>query len=354
LKRVFAKCRPLFLVLRALNTILLRIPKSLVDELLFLIESLRIVKSLDILIVSGGGQLLDWGGPWHFPYTIFKWTFLARASRVPCYYINVGAGPLRDCLSRLFVKGALLLTNYVSFRDQVSRRVAQSLGFSRPAPVFPDNAYSLDIPPLYISRNCQQGEREIVVGFSPMAYRDPRVSFWDKDQAAYDRYISKYSAFASWLARNNYRLRLFSTDIWFDAPAIDDVALALKKDSCIADQGRIARDPIPHADALFSQMASMDYIVTCRFHGVVFAHLMNIPVLALSPHPKVATLMSDLGLSAYCMDITASDPDLLANTFNLLVRDHDRIKASMAETAAAYKMILRRQFNDLLQGALLK
>ena len=62
---------------------------------LFLIKSLLILRSLDLLIISGGGQLLDsWGGPWKFPYTIFKWTLLAKLSGEKCYFLNVGAGPL--------------------------------------------------------------------------------------------------------------------------------------------------------------------------------------------------------------------------------------------------------------------
>ena len=62
----------------------------------------------------------------------------------------------------------------------------------------------------------------------------------------------------------------------------------------------------------------MDYIVTSRF--LVFMewylrHLMNIPVLAILPHPKVTTLMYDTGLSAYCVEIRTFDLDLLVDTF---------------------------------------
>jgi len=38
-----------------------------------------IIRTFDILIISGGGQLLDsWGGPWKYPYTILKWVLLAK------------------------------------------------------------------------------------------------------------------------------------------------------------------------------------------------------------------------------------------------------------------------------------
>jgi len=40
----------------------------------------------------------------------------------------------------------------------------------------------------------------------------------------------------------------------------------------------------------------MDYVVTCRFHGVIFVHLLNKPILAVARHPKVAELMAGLEL----------------------------------------------------------
>jgi hypothetical protein len=41
-------------------------------------------------------------------------------------------------------------------------------------------------------------------------------------------------------------------------------------------------------------------LFTCRFHGVIFAHLLNKPILAVARHPKVTELMVGLELSNYC------------------------------------------------------
>ncbi|MGB9029754.1 MAG: polysaccharide pyruvyl transferase family protein, partial [Acidobacteriaceae bacterium] len=95
----------------------------------------------------------------------------------------------------------------------------------------------------------------------------------------------------------------------------------------------------------------MDYIVTCRFHGVVLAHILNKPVLAISHHPKVADLMEALGLSQYCVDIRTFDPDRLADAFASLV-DHTReIKSSMAASLAAYRAQAGAQFDLLFPQA---
>ena len=72
----------------------------------------------------------------------------------------------------------------------------------------------------------------------------------------------------------------------------------------------------------------MDYVVTCRFHGVVFAHMLNKPVLAISHHPKVTALMNEMGLGKYCVDIRTFDLDLLTETFAAVVKMRGRDQAA--------------------------
>ena len=100
-------------------------------------------------------------------------------------------------------------------------------------------------------------------------------------------------------------------------------------------------------DELLARMSLMDYVVTCRFHGVVFAHMLNKPVLAISHHPKMATLMNDIGLGKYCTDIRTFDLDMLTETFAAVVKDADEIKARMAERLTCYRDGLSKQLDEL-------
>src|SRR5207245_10005960 len=90
-----------------------------------------------LLIVNGGGQLTEWGGPWAFTYTIFKWVVLARVARVRSFFLNVGVGPLTQPLSKFFARRALFCAAYVSFRDEESRTLARQIGYTGPSEVFP-------------------------------------------------------------------------------------------------------------------------------------------------------------------------------------------------------------------------
>jgi polysaccharide pyruvyl transferase WcaK-like protein len=84
-------------LLRKAGALAIRKPKAMVAELIFLARSYSALRPLDILIISGGGQLLDsWDGIWGYPYTTFKWVSLARLAGTKCYILNVGTGPIRS------------------------------------------------------------------------------------------------------------------------------------------------------------------------------------------------------------------------------------------------------------------
>jgi polysaccharide pyruvyl transferase WcaK-like protein len=349
LKSALRKLPFLLGVLRLLNLIILRLPKEIVSEVWFLYESLRISKSLDLLVISGGGQLLDcWGGPWEFPYTIWKWVVLARRAHIRCVFLNVGAGPIDHRLSMLFVRQALCLADYVSFRDPKSRTLVRQIGFEGESEVVADNVYSLKLSPGAKGGAGKPGN--LVVGMSPMAYCDPRV-YWKKDQTLYDSFIRKIVVFGSALIASGYRIVLFTSDIDFDRQTIQDVKQALESEMDIAHRSWITHERVDTPEELLRKMCSMDYVVTCRFHGVVFAHLLNKPVLALSHHPKVTTLMNDIGLSEYCVDMDSFEADSLLNTFGLLAANTQSVKRRMAEALARYRGELANQFDNLFPPA---
>lgn len=343
-KRRIARHGVLFGLLRALNAAVIRMPKAVVREVVFLARSFRRLRTLDVLIVSGGGQLTEWGGPWTFPYTIFKWAVLARLAGVERVFLNVGAGPLTRPLSRYFVRRALELADYASFRDEQSRRLVHRIGFQGRSHVFPDNVYGLQLP----ASNGHGVSRRVrrLVGIAPMPYCDPRV-YPEKDQAVYERLIRELARFGAWLTRRSYDVTLFGSDIGVDPLAIDDLERALRDGHDVDPSARVRRVEATCTEELLAEMASMDYVVTCRFHGVVFAHLLNTPVLAISHHPKVATLMNALGLARYCVDIRRLDLPLLSGTFESLVDRRDEVRRRLAEALASYRSELTRQFDHL-------
>jgi polysaccharide pyruvyl transferase WcaK-like protein len=339
------KYKVVFRVLKATKG-LFCLPSETCRELSFLASSRSNIKSLGLLIISGGGQLTEKGGPWGFPYTIFKWVVLARSAGVRCIFLNVGAGPLTRALSKFFVRQALLAADYVSFRDEKSRALVYEIGFTGESRVRPDSAYDLDIA----TTNGSPGETRAqpLVGFAPMPYPDPDPSA-EKDQIVYEKFIRKLANFASWLVDQSYALTFFGTDIGVDPLAIETLQMALLSHHGIPSSQYTVNRSVNSPHDLLATMSRMDFIITCRFHGVVFAHLLNKPVLAIAHHAKVADLMRDLELSSYCVSIEDFDSRVLAERFASMVINAEEIKNRMAASLARNRQLLRGQFDELFQ-----
>ena len=337
--------RRLFQVLRSVNALLVRMPKAICSELRFLATSLRTIGSFQTLIISGGGQLTEsWGGPWKFPYTIFKWVLIAKLNHVEPIVLNVGAGPLTMPLSKYFVRTALSLADYVSFRDAKSARLAEEIGFHGEKAVFPDLVYSLT-PPLPAANRPEVVSRRSIVGFAPMPWGKSDL-YPDENPMVYRSLLTAMVGLGSWLIANQYQVDLFSTDLGVDPPAIADLERTMRDASQDnAEHVRIAE--MKGTADLLGAMSTMEYVVTCRFHGVVFAHILNIPVIALSHHTKVSTLMADIGLQDYCLDLRTVDANKLIDTFSSLVANTPEIKKRMEETRSVYQARLASQFDKL-------
>ena len=261
-------------------------------------------------------------------------------------FLNVGAGPLTHPLSKFFVTRALLAADYVSLRDDKSRALVYNIGFTGESQVYPDSVYGLEVATNGIPlERCAQP----IVGFAPMPYPDPRECLAEKDRIVYDEFIRKLAIFASWLVGQSCALTMFGTDIGVDPLAIEDLQMALLSHHGIPSSQYSVNHSVKSAHDLLAMMSGMDYVVTCRFHGVVFAHLLNKPILAIAHHPKVTDLMTSLELSSYCVDIRDFDLNLLSEMFSAMVTNADEIKSRMAASLTRNRQRLKGQFDELFR-----
>jgi len=83
--------------------------------------------------------------------------------------------------------------------------------------------------------------------------------------------------------------------------------------------------------------------------------LLNKPVVALSYHEKIASLMAGVGMGNYCQDIDRLDVDVLVQQFLELEKNADIVKPVIEEKVEQYRKALDRQyahiFNHLCAAA---
>ena len=317
-------------------------PVAAAQELTFLIRSFRVLRSFDVLVLSVGDQFGEATGhhrnlrpSWKHPSHVLKWVLLSKIARVRSVVLNVGGTPQQG-LTRAFITGALSVADSVGFRDERSR---QSFSFRDPKRrsfLLYDTTYNWKLltPTVYESRQAKP-----IVGIAPMVMSDPKAP---PDSA----FLHRLAAFVVWLTQKGYFVRLFCTNINVDSAGVchmQDILKSYGLDNKVWTN--IDRVHQWSAEELMTNMSSLDYVVTSRFHGVVFAHLLNKPVLAVSDHYCVRNLMDNLDLSPYCLSTVDSGSDDLENAFLSMVDAGMTIKEGMASNLVAIKQAVADQLN---------
>lgn len=315
------------------------------DELLHIRRAYHLLKSVDLLMVSGGGQLDEyWGGPWGHPYALFKWGLLSKITRSRFVILSVGTCALESKLSRFFIRSALTLASYRSYRDQASKELLEHMAFTRDDEVYPDLAFS------YSDRDTfQRSDDERVgqvVGVSPIAYL-ARSGWPDQDSSVFDPYFESLIVLVRTLIEQGYSVVLFSSER-SDREIVNDMVDALAKAGDPRVASRLSHPGTLTLPELLEQLRKLDYVVTSRLHGVILAHRFCLPVLAISYDRKVDTYMEDVGLSQYCVDIHTARSDLLAEVFETMVVKSDSIRSNLLQINDRYARDLQRQYDVVL------
>jgi len=300
--------------------------RQTLQEIAFLRESYRAVKALDLLMITGSNQFLDnFGGPWGFPYTLLKWSVLAKIAGVKVFFVSVGAGPLEARQSRFLARCALWFADYLSLRDEPSRRLIVTTGTKCKGLVYPDLAHSLDMSQVTI-RSTTSGSHDsapCVIGINPMPMYDSR--YWcEKDDTKYRTYVDRLTEFSAWLIAEGYEIFFFPTQPK-DELVIDDITHVLAQKGLQDSAQKRVGDSVY---ALMDIIQSADVIVATRFHGTVLSLTSGKPTLAVCYYRKTADLMEDMGQGQYALPLEKLSFDELVHTFKTLLGNR------LAETEA--------------------
>ena len=292
-------------------------------------------------MVAGGGQLdEEWGGSWGHPYALMKWAVLARAAGASVVFLSVGGCRTDSWLTKLFLRIALSLACYRSYRDEGSRQLALAITPTADGPVVPDLAFSLSLitQPSMAATN-STGLR---VGVSPIAYARPGM--WPtEDPAQYERYMTELASFTAALLRRGIFVTLFSSSSP-DDQLFDDLRARIDPSLETEARARLSFGNVTSVQDLLVLLHSLDFVVASRLHGLVLSFLAGKPSIALSYDRKVETLMTDVGLKAYCLDIRSFTSENLLATFLNLQTNGPLVKSKLSATCCHYDQLLQNQY----------
>jgi polysaccharide pyruvyl transferase WcaK-like protein len=331
-----------------LTASLRRVFIGLPSELWRLLDVLGTLRTVDMLIIPGTGLLTDayglmeWG-----PYNLFKWCLIARMCRCKVLFVSVGAGPVYSALGKYFVKSALSLADFRSYRDNASLEYLKRIGFDANSDrVYPDLVFSL--PEAILPRDGDKGGKRSIVGLGLMPYAG-KYSLATPSDAIYQEYLESLVAFARWLLAHDYDIRLVIGEV-DDRIASNEFKSLLKASFEAYDEDRIMDQPALSVEQLLPQIAEADIVVATRFHNVLLALLLNKPVVAISFHHKCASLMSEMGLGEYCHDINHMNARRLIEQFQNAEKNAEKLKPAIGVKVEQSRKALDEQYSLIFES----
>ena len=332
------------LILRIVRKLFIDIPR----EVMHWVKAFRTLAGTDMLVVPGTGILTDaYQTSFGWPYEVFKWSLMARLRRCKLFFVSVGGGPVDRPLSRWFIRSALSLADFRSYRDTSTKKALMDIGFpAQDDHVYPDLVFKMsEAAPRDAAR--RTGPRP-VVAIGLMSYPG-KPGLGVPDRAVYVDYLEKLAIFVKWLLAHGHDVRLLIGDLTYDRPAQQDFRDLLKTHASSSAGGQIIDEPVSSVENLLSQLAASDTVVATRFHNVLLAMLLDKPVISISFHHKCASLMGAMGLSAYSHDIHSMNVDRLIEQFGDLENNAEKVKAQIRRKTAEFRDALDEQYAVIFQ-----
>lgn len=276
------------------------------------------VSKLDLLIIGGGGILMDF---YNREAQLFgSYGMMARRHKIPYIVYGCGAGPIRTVMGKWFIKNLLKGADSVSVRDPKSKELLHKIGVKRSIEVIGDPSFAL-------SQSSKRERKSLqTIGITVVPYYD-KIYWPDRDDQIYKEYIQAMARNIDYLIeQTSYSIQLFSTKYPHDVAVTLDI-LELVKDKNRIDINKNDLSP----DALLEITRNLDLLIGTRLHSIYLAVNTATPIVAISYHNKVKDFMDMVGLNDRVVSISGlfeSDQILYNQTIRFSENYEDEIVRS--------------------------
>jgi polysaccharide pyruvyl transferase WcaK-like protein/glycosyltransferase involved in cell wall biosynthesis len=300
----------------------------------------RTTASLDMLIISGSGQIDDfWGGPWGHPFRMLLWSACARLNGVPVAVLGVGVDELKTRLGAWFSLRALHLSQFRAFRDKGSLERLRKLGLRAQSLVCPDPAFGLRLP----DADSPSHARPPYAIVSPIA-RDA----WPGDEdGAYENYLHLLAKVSEHLVASGLEVRFACSQIRMDVPVVERIR---KKMSATAS-AKCPLEPIANVEDYLKATRTAEVVVASRLHAAILAMVAGAPVVTLADTRKVRTLMHDMQLHDYALGYGDAGPEAVIAAVNAALAKRESLRSHISGVKRDLHASLASTYDQLLKAA---
>ena len=162
------------------------------------------------------------------------------------------------------------------------------------------------------------------------------------------KYLDAMADFVAWLQERGYAVRLLIGDIEYDSSVIEAFVGVLKSRNISAAPPLLFAEPALTVEELLRQVSETEAVISARYHNLVMALIQNKPVIALSDHAKLNSVVTDFGLASYLLPLGSLNSRVLIDKFEQLENDAERLKPQLKAKLEQYRQALDALFATLL------
>lgn len=264
-------------------------------------DAQQVVRSLDLLILGGGGILFDGDVDMYL-----REVFLAHEAGTPVMVYAVGAGPLLDAGARARVRDALDSAAVVTVRDRYSRQLLEEVGVTRDIVVTADPAVllmpeALTLDEILRAEAIDPDAR--LVGFS---VREPGPAAPALDVEHYHRLLANAADFM--VDRLDAEIVFIPLEQrTFDVQHSHAVVGRMSH----AQRATVLKRPYTPGQIL-SLLEHFEFCVGMRLHFLIFSALAGVPFVSLPYAAKVSGFVEELKVPHRALEHVSAG-ELIAN-----------------------------------------
>jgi polysaccharide pyruvyl transferase CsaB len=255
-----------------------------------LVQFVTEIKQCDAFILGGGGFLANSLQP----FSIYYWLFLisiARLLKKKVILFSVGCGPFRAGLHSIIVRLGFNNINLILLRDKTSFfYLRNEIKCKTPLIVTADMAFLLEndkIGQTSTLPNLAANYRKPLVLFALC----PRFNLRREDMNKYSKYSAAMGKLADFVLDEMNGTPIFIPFDKKDTSFYHDII----KETKFPERVVLLNYTID-MNALLSLFKSVDFVVSARYHGILYSLIAGKPVLPIIYHHKSYSIATDLGM----------------------------------------------------------
>ena len=253
---------------------------------------LKAVLHCDLLISGGGSLLQDATSRRSIRYYLLI-IWLALLLRKKVFIYSQGIGPINSPRNRRRTARALKRVHGIVVRDSRSKRLLQEIGV-------PPNKVYVTADPVLRVKPADLAQGAAILEAEGCGKRPGRLTVgWairERDLSA--PFVDQLERSIRWLAEE-YRADCVLIPFYH----AEDLAVAEELERRLEGKARCVREK--HlSDEMLSIIGNMDLLVGVRLHSLIYAAVMQVPMVGISYDPKIDSFLGSVGLTAMSDTVT--------------------------------------------------